>query len=143
MPFPFGKPVPSGLTSRSHSAISFSEAGLPKLNIASFVLYKNFVLEINLGVIASKKLLMFTGYGGIGYNSTKTTFSADANFNLNGIKFVETIETNFESINDLRTNIGLPFALADKGRRTLAPRLGGGIKEFILSLNLDAMFFIP
>tara|TARA_B100001758_G_C18371934_1_gene591909 strand:- start:733 stop:1689 length:957 start_codon:yes stop_codon:yes gene_type:complete len=65
-----------------------------------------------INLIASKKILMFTGYGGIGYNSTKTTFSADANFNLNGIKFVETIETNFESINDLRTNIGLRFNIA-------------------------------
>ncbi len=65
-----------------------------------------------INLIASKKILMFTGYGGIGYNSTKTTFSADANFNLNGIKFDETIETNFESINDLRTNIGLRFNIA-------------------------------
>ena len=50
---------------------------------------------------------MFTAYAGIGYNSGKTTFSADANFDLNGVKFDEKVEINFESNNNLRTNIGL------------------------------------
>jgi len=58
-------------------------------------------------LVASKKLLMFTAYAGIGYNSGKTTFSADANFDLNGVKFDEKVEINFESNNNLRTNIGL------------------------------------
>ena len=65
-----------------------------------------------INLIASKKILMFTGYAGIGYNSTTTTFSTDANFNLDGIKFEERIEAKFESINDLRTNIGLRFNIA-------------------------------
>jgi len=65
-----------------------------------------------INIIASKKILMFTGYAGIGYNSSTTTFSADANFNLDGIKFEERIEAKFESINDLRTNIGLRFNIA-------------------------------
>ena len=58
-------------------------------------------------LVASKKLLMITAYAGIGYNSEKTTFSADANFDLNGVKFDEKVEINFESNNNLRTNIGL------------------------------------
>ena len=55
---------------------------------------------------------MVTGYAGIGYNSSTTTFSADANFELNGIKFEENIEAKFESNNDLKTNIGLRLNMA-------------------------------
>jgi hypothetical protein len=60
-----------------------------------------------INLVASKKLLMVTGYAGIGYNSATTTFTADANFNLNGIKFEKSLETTFTSNKDLRTNIGL------------------------------------
>jgi hypothetical protein len=65
-----------------------------------------------INLVASKKILMVTGYAGIGYNSSKTTFSADANFELSGIKFEENIEAEFESNNDLRTNIGLRLNMA-------------------------------
>jgi hypothetical protein len=60
-----------------------------------------------INVIASKKLLMVTGYVGLGYNSATTTFNADADFDLGGIKFEEKVEVAFESNNNLRTNIGL------------------------------------
>ena len=60
-----------------------------------------------INLIASKKLLMITGYAGIGYNSSTTTFSADAKFNLNGIQFDEKVEIEFESNKNLRANIGL------------------------------------
>ena len=60
-----------------------------------------------INLVVSKKLLMVTGYAGIGYNSATTTFAADADFNLNGINFKESLETTFTSNKDLRTNIGL------------------------------------
>ena len=60
-----------------------------------------------INLIASKKLLMVTGYVGLGYNSATTTFTTDANFDLGGIQFDEKVEVAFESNNNLRTNIGL------------------------------------
>ena len=39
---------------------------------------------------------MVTGYAGIGYNSSTTTFSADANFELVGVQFEEKVEMDFE-----------------------------------------------
>ena len=58
-------------------------------------------------LVASKKLLMITGYAGIGYNSATTIFAADANFDLDGVRFDEKVEIDFESNKNLRTNIGL------------------------------------
>ena len=60
-----------------------------------------------INLVASKKLLMVTGYVGLGYNSATTTFATDANFDLGGIQFDEKVEIAFESNNNLRTNIGL------------------------------------
>ncbi len=64
-----------------------------------------------VNLVASKKMLMVTGYAGIGYNSAKTTFLADANFNLNDLTFTEKVELDFKSNNTLRTNIGIRFNL--------------------------------
>ena len=66
---------------------------------------KTMATTINL--IASKKILMITGYIGLGYNSATTTFATDANFDLGGIQFDEKIKVDFESNKNLRTNIGL------------------------------------
>ena len=60
-----------------------------------------------INLVASKKLLMVTGYIGLGYNSASTTFMTDANFDLGGIQFDEKIEVDFKSNNNLRSNIGL------------------------------------
>ena len=65
-----------------------------------------------INLVASKKILMLTGYAGVGYNSATTTFAADANFNLDGIQFDETVEIDFKSIKKLRTNIGLRLNIA-------------------------------
>ena len=65
-----------------------------------------------INLVASKKILMVTGYAGVGYNSATTTFAADANFNLDGIQFDETVEIDFNSIKKLRTNIGLRLNIA-------------------------------
>jgi hypothetical protein len=50
---------------------------------------------------------MVTGYAGIGYNSSTTSFSADTDFDLGGIQFDEKVEMKFESNNNIRANIGL------------------------------------
>ena len=60
-----------------------------------------------INLVASRKILMITGYAGVGYNSSKTTFSADANFDLGGVKFEEEVAMNFTSNNNLRANVGL------------------------------------
>ena len=60
-----------------------------------------------INLVASKKLLMITGYAGVGYNSATTTFTTDADFDLGGIQFDEKVEVAFESNKNLRTNIGL------------------------------------
>ena len=62
-----------------------------------------------INLVASRKLLMVTGYAGMGYNSSTTNFSADADFELSGIKFQERITMDFESKNNLRANVGLRF----------------------------------
>jgi len=65
-----------------------------------------------INLVASKKLLMVTGYVGLGYNSATTTFTTDANFDLGGIQFDEKVEVAFESNKNLRTNIGLRLNMA-------------------------------
>lgn len=62
-----------------------------------------------INLIASRKILMVTGYAGIGYSSTSTTFTTDANFDLEGITFSEKLSIDFESNNKLRANLGLRF----------------------------------
>ena len=64
-----------------------------------------------INLIASKKLLMVTGYVGLGYNSATTTFTTDANFDLGGIQFEEKLEVDFISNKNLRKNIGLRLNL--------------------------------
>ena len=49
-----------------------------------------------INLVASKRLLMVTGYAGVGYNSSTTSFSADADFELSGIKFEEKVQMDFE-----------------------------------------------
>ena len=61
----------------------------------------------SINLIASKKILMITGYAGIGYNSSNTIFKSEAKFNLDEVQFNENLEISFENKNDLRTNIGI------------------------------------
>jgi hypothetical protein len=62
-----------------------------------------------INLVASRKILMVTGYAGVGYNSASTTFAADANFDLGGVQFDEKVEIKFESNNNIRANLGLRF----------------------------------
>ena len=70
-----------------------------------------------INLVASKKIVLVTGYAGIGYNSTTTTFSTNANFKFKSndqtyVQFSENLETKFESNNNLRTNIGIRLNMA-------------------------------
>jgi len=73
------------------------------------------VYATTINLLLSKKLLMFTPYVGVGYNSSKTTFSAAGKYTL-GTAYVPTdiIEDGFEfeSKNNFRTNIGFRFNIA-------------------------------
>ena len=67
-----------------------------------------------VNLILSKKLLMFTPYLGVGYNSTRTTFNVDGVYDIAGFEFNvnELTEIDFESNNNLRANIGFRFNVA-------------------------------
>ena len=72
----------------------------------------------NINLIISKNILMLCGYASIGYNSSSTTFRAGEdiansnNFNLNELEISLPIEMEFETVNELRANIGLKLSLA-------------------------------
>jgi hypothetical protein len=86
------------------------QAGYTSLNTELKILEQEVSLKTKattINLVASKKLLMVTGYVGLGYNSATTTFAADADFDLDGLQFDKKVEVAFESNNNLRTNIGL------------------------------------
>ena len=100
-----GDAIPMSLSLQGGYTSLNSELKLEIDNALQKVSLKTKATTINL--VASKKLLMMTGYIGLGYNSATTTFATDANFDLGGIQFDEKIEVAFESNKNLRTNIGL------------------------------------
>ena len=76
-------------------------------------------LDINattINLILSKKLLMLTTYAGVGYNSSVTKFNSETSFNVGTSTNAATMnvprEIKFESLNEMRANIGLRFNLA-------------------------------
>ena len=75
-------------------------------------------LDINattINLILSKKLLMLTTYAGVGYNSSVTKFNSETSFNVGTSTNAATMnvprEIKFESLNEMRANIGLRFNL--------------------------------
>ncbi len=97
----FGDAVPMSLSLQAgHTSLS-AELEVSDQNIA----LNTKATTINL--IASKKLSILTGYAGIGYNTSTTTFAADANFNFDGVEFDEKVEIDFATNKKLRANIGL------------------------------------
>ena len=72
----------------------------------------------NINLIISKNILMVCGYASIGYNSSSTTFRAGENItnsnslNLDELEITLPIEMKFETVNELRANIGLKLSLA-------------------------------
>ena len=90
------------------------QAGYTELN-TSLDIYEQKVsmktTATTINLIASRKLLILTGYVGLGYNTSVTNLSADAGFNLSGVDFSDKIEIEFQSENKLRTNVGLRLNL--------------------------------
>ena len=72
----------------------------------------------NINLIISKNILMVCGYASIGYSSSSTTFRAGENitnsnsFNLDELEITLPVEMEFETVNELRANIGLKLSLA-------------------------------
>ncbi len=91
------------------------QAGYTNLNTELTVAGQEVALNTKattLNLIASKKVLMLTGYAGIGYSYSNTNFSANPNFDLNGLSFNNELEISFESTKKLRTNLGLRLNIA-------------------------------
>jgi len=88
------------------------QAGYTSLNTELKILGQEVSLKTKattINLVASKKLLMVTGYVGLGYNSATTTFTTDADFDLGGIQFDKKVQMDFESKNNLRANVGFRF----------------------------------
>ncbi len=91
------------------------QAGYTNLNTELKVADQEVALNTKattFNLIASKKILMITGYAGVGYNYSNTTFSANPNFDLNGLSFDQELDISFESKKNLRTNIGIRLNIA-------------------------------
>jgi hypothetical protein len=96
------------------------QAGHTSLNTDIEIKSQGVAQEVELAVkattinlIASRKLLMFTGYAGIGYNNSTTSFDGKTNFKLGVgsqvIDFNVPLKMKFDSQNEFRANIGFRF----------------------------------
>ena len=97
----FGDAIPMSLS---------LQAGHTSLNTELEISNQNISLTTKattINLIASKKLSILTGYAGIGYNSSATTFAANANFNFDNVGFEEAVEIKFASDKNVRANVGL------------------------------------
>lgn len=72
------------------------------------------VRATTFNILLSKKIAMFTAYGGLGYNSAKTTFNVNEEYEIAGMAFDvnELTKFEFESNNNLRANVGFRFQIA-------------------------------
>jgi len=90
------------------------QAGYTELNTSLDIYEQKVSMKTSattINLIASRKLLILTGYVGLGYNTSETILLADSGFNLSGINFGDKIEIKLQSENKLRTNIGLRLNL--------------------------------
>lgn len=72
------------------------------------------VTATTINIVFSKKILMFTPYAGIGYNSTKTIFNVNGEYEIAGynIGAKDLSSLEFQNNNNLRANIGFRFQIA-------------------------------
>ena len=98
------------------------QAGYTQLDYKKKPILDGRTAELNLSattfnLILSKKLLMFTPYVGVGYNSTGSSFIIDDFFRIGGttpsmspnFDFDEVEEVELESYNEPRINVGFRF----------------------------------
>ena len=70
------------------------------------------IAATTINLLLSKKLLMFTPYVGVGYNSSETSFLVDGKYNFIDNQYIPVealTEFEFETKNNLRANIGFRF----------------------------------
>ena len=72
------------------------------------------VSATTINLLVSKKLLMLTPYFGVGYNSTKTSFNVEGDYEIAGLDIPteELTSIELESNNNLRLNVGFRFQIA-------------------------------
>ena len=72
------------------------------------------VEAMTANIILSKKILMFTPYASIGYNSSKSSFKIDGNYAVGALEINAKELTNieYESNTELRANLGFRFNIA-------------------------------
>ncbi len=99
------------------------QAGYTNLNTKIEIESQGVAQEVDLDVkattinlIASKKILMLTGYAGIGYNTSTTLFNGNTKFEIGSgskvLNFNVPLEMTFKSQNEFRANIGIRFNIA-------------------------------
>jgi len=97
------------------------QAGFTKLKAEFELQGQDVELDVRattFNLLVSKKFAMLTGYAGLGYNSSTTTFKVVGDYAigtpLGSIKFDadDLTELKFESQNNFRANLGLRFQLA-------------------------------
>lgn len=86
----------------------------PSGNIAQPALVDLNISAVTFNFILSKKILLFTPHISIGYNTSNTLFSVDGKYVIDteAVPIEALTEFNFETKNDLRTNVGLKIDLA-------------------------------
>tara|TARA_E500000331_G_scaffold358640_1_gene428183 strand:- start:639 stop:1610 length:972 start_codon:yes stop_codon:yes gene_type:complete len=72
------------------------------------------VIATTFNIILSKKVAIFTAYGSLGYNSSKTVFNVNGEYNIAGMSLDvnELTDFEFENNNQIRANLGFRFQIA-------------------------------
>ena len=71
------------------------------------------IRSTTINIIASKKILIFTGHASVGYNSNQTVFNTNTNgkFNFGDNEFNIPLDLDFDGLNKFRTNLGVKVNL--------------------------------
>ena len=72
------------------------------------------VEAMTVNIILSKKILMFTPYASIGYNSSKSSFKIDGDYAIGALELnaEELANIEYESNTEIRANLGFRFNIA-------------------------------
>ena len=72
------------------------------------------VEAMTVNIILSKKILMFTPYASVGYNSSKSSFKIDGDYAIGALELNAEELTNieYESNTEIRANLGFRFNIA-------------------------------
>ena len=109
--FPIVEKIPIDLSIQAGYTNLSAEIILSEPNLNTKATTNLDVSATTINLILSKKLLMFTPYMGLGYNSTKTTFNINGEYNIGGLALdiADLTKIEFENKNNFRANIGFRF----------------------------------